>query len=254
MASIAAGNYGVNPSYLGNDLGMGVISGIAPRARIAHYKAFWADAVAGEPSGAESDLVAAIDAAVADGVDILNYSIGLPLSETVPLANQSTMLDPESQAMLRAFDAGVLPVIPAGNGGEPETIDAPGHTPWTISAGASALSTTFAATATVSGARRARRHVPGNFTDAGAPAGTAHRRSGGRRPGRRSRAASRCEEEALDPDLVEGKAVLCQPDDILISQRDPVRTRCRRRHLLPGAENVPGHRRRLAPLAHRQCR
>ncbi|HTE62531.1 MAG TPA: S8 family serine peptidase, partial [Solirubrobacteraceae bacterium] len=64
-ASTAGGNAGVAASIFGN--GFGTISGMAPRARSAAYKACW-------PGGcAVSDLVAAIDSAVADGVDVINY-------------------------------------------------------------------------------------------------------------------------------------------------------------------------------------
>ncbi len=57
-ASTAAGNYGVNASVLG--VPIGVVSGIAPRAHVAVYKALGAE------GGRDSDLVAAIDQAVAD--------------------------------------------------------------------------------------------------------------------------------------------------------------------------------------------
>ena len=81
----------------GNDLGLGVISGIAPRARIAHYKALWAlPAFDGAGFGSDSDVAAAVDAAVADGVDILSLSIGEPVGETLPFTDQSTMLDATS--------------------------------------------------------------------------------------------------------------------------------------------------------------
>ena len=53
----------------------GRISGMAPRARIAVYKALWSTQDAVTASGFSSDLVAAIDQAVADGVDVINYSI-----------------------------------------------------------------------------------------------------------------------------------------------------------------------------------
>ena len=66
-ASTAAGNAGVNASIFGRSFG--TISGIAPRARVAAYKALWGG------SGTTSDLAAAIDAAVSDGVDVINYSI-----------------------------------------------------------------------------------------------------------------------------------------------------------------------------------
>ena len=48
---------------------------MAPRARIAAYKALWSTQDASTASGFNSDLVAAIDQAVADGVDVITYSI-----------------------------------------------------------------------------------------------------------------------------------------------------------------------------------
>jgi hypothetical protein len=48
---------------------------MAPRARIAAYKALWSTQDGATASGLTSDLVAAIDQAVADGVDVINYSI-----------------------------------------------------------------------------------------------------------------------------------------------------------------------------------
>jgi subtilisin family serine protease len=71
-ASTAAGNFGVDPTIDGNSLGVNLISGIAPRARVAAYKACWVGAVA--DGCISDDLTAAIDAAVADGVDVINYS------------------------------------------------------------------------------------------------------------------------------------------------------------------------------------
>ena len=50
--------------------------GIAPRARVAVYKACWLKPGEVRATCATSDLVRAIDDAVADGVDIINYSIG----------------------------------------------------------------------------------------------------------------------------------------------------------------------------------
>ena len=53
------------------------VSGVAPHANVIMYKAC-VNKTASNPDGgcAESDLVAALDQAVADGVDVINYSIG----------------------------------------------------------------------------------------------------------------------------------------------------------------------------------
>ena len=71
-ATTAGGNADVPAT--GAAAAFGSISGIAPRARIAAYKACWSvPGTAGSCSGV--DLLAAIDQAVADGVDVINYSI-----------------------------------------------------------------------------------------------------------------------------------------------------------------------------------
>ena len=66
-ASTSAGNRSVAASILG--LARGVISGIAPRAHVMAYK------VCGDQGCYQSDSVAAIQEAVADNVDVINFSI-----------------------------------------------------------------------------------------------------------------------------------------------------------------------------------
>ena len=74
-ASTAGGNHGVAVTTARRRCSA-AISGMAPRARIAVYKALWSTAGRGDRAAAtRSDLVAAIDQAVADGVDVINYSI-----------------------------------------------------------------------------------------------------------------------------------------------------------------------------------
>lgn len=72
-AGTAGGNYGV--PVTGPGAIFGSVSGIAPRARISAYKALWSTEAGDTASGQTADLVAAIDRAVADGVDVINYSI-----------------------------------------------------------------------------------------------------------------------------------------------------------------------------------
>lgn len=123
-AGTAAGNYGV-PAYIGDQY-QGDISGVAPRARIAVYKVCWAG-VAGAGCAA-SDSMAAIDQAVADGVDVINFSIG----------GASTSFDgPDNLAFLFAADAGVFVATSQGNSGPTaETTGTPAGAPWITAVGA----------------------------------------------------------------------------------------------------------------------
>ncbi|MGI9309752.1 MAG: S8 family serine peptidase, partial [Gammaproteobacteria bacterium] len=108
---------------------VGTISGMAPRARVAVYKACWLEPGQERASCSVADLVLAIDDAVADGVDIINYSIG---------SLDDSLGDPDDLALLAAANEGVLSVVAAGNDGPFDaTILSPGATPWVLTAGAS---------------------------------------------------------------------------------------------------------------------
>lgn len=96
------------------------ISGVAPHAHLMAYKACEVEAKC-----LGSWLVAAINAAVADGVDIINYSIG------------GTPTDPwtssDALALLAAREAGIVPVVAAGNEGPGSgSVTGPGNAPWVI--------------------------------------------------------------------------------------------------------------------------
>jgi len=126
IASIAAGN-AVEADVFGRAAGR--VSGIAPRARVAAYKACWLQPGAFRATCSVADLVLAIDDAVADGVDIINYSVG---------SLDDSLTDPDDLALLRAAESGVLTVVATGNSGpEPYTMEAPGTNPWVLSVGAS---------------------------------------------------------------------------------------------------------------------
>lgn len=124
-ASTAAGNKDVPATLLGSE--MDPISGMAPRARISVYKACW-------DGCAVSDLVAAIDTAVADGVDVINYSIG----------SSSFTVGPDDISFLFAADAGVFVATSAGNAGPgAATVGSPASVPWLTAVGATTQSRTF---------------------------------------------------------------------------------------------------------------
>ena len=124
-SSTAGGNHGTPTT--GSAAAFGSISGMAPRGRIAMYKALWSTEDASTASGFTSDLVAAIDQAVADGVDVINYSISGTLTN---------FLDPVQVSFLFAADAGVFVAASAGNSG-PTTATVAHPGPWvtTVAAG-----------------------------------------------------------------------------------------------------------------------
>jgi len=122
-ASTTAGNAGVPATLLG--MPAGTISGIAPRAHIIAYKGL------GNLGGYTSDLAAAINQAVADGVDVINYSIG----------GGAGAVTADEIAFLFAADAGVFVSVSAGNSGPgASTLGDPGTKPWLTTVGASTQS------------------------------------------------------------------------------------------------------------------
>jgi len=125
-ATTAAGN-STSASIFGTLIGD--VEGMAPRARIAVYKACWLRPLHTRASCNTSDLARAIDAAVADGVDIINYSIGNSMREITA---------PDDIAMMAATKAGVIAVVAAGNEGPNlATIGSPAGAPWVITVAAS---------------------------------------------------------------------------------------------------------------------
>jgi subtilisin family serine protease len=132
-SSTAAGNEDVQASITGRQIG--AISGVAPRARIAMYKTCWNSRKVGRlfetSSGCfTSDNMAAIDAAVADGVDVINYSISGP----------ATINDPVYIAALNASQAGIFFAAAAGNSG-PTFGSVSNIAPWQTTVGAATFDT-----------------------------------------------------------------------------------------------------------------
>jgi len=125
-ATTAAGNR-AQASIFGTLIGG--IEGIAPRARVAVYKACWLRPGDTRASCNTSDLANAIDSAVADGVDIINYSVGSSMLQITA---------PDDIALMNATRAGVLAVVAAGNEGPNlGTIGSPAGGPWAITVAAS---------------------------------------------------------------------------------------------------------------------
>lgn len=124
-AAIAAGNNGIAVRMHGFEFGKA--SGMAPRARIAVYKALYRNF-----GGFVADVVAAIDQAVHDGVDIISLSVG---PNSAPSTTKITFLNPFDATLLSAVKAGVFVAQAAGNGGPfPKTLLS--YSPWIASVAA----------------------------------------------------------------------------------------------------------------------
>jgi subtilisin family serine protease len=131
VASTAAGNANVAASILGADLG--TVAGIAPGAHVIAYK------VCGAAGCFTSDSAAAINQAVAHGVDVLNFSIS---------GGTNPYTDAVALAFLGAYEAGVFVAASAGNAGPtPETVNHRG--PWITTVGASTSDRHFFSTLTL---------------------------------------------------------------------------------------------------------
>jgi len=95
------------------------IRGVAPRANLITYKAC-------EDGCAGSWTLAALNQAVIDGVDVINYSIGG--SNVNPWGSSGSL------AMLDARNAGIVVAVSAGNSGpDVGTVRSPSDSPWVLS-------------------------------------------------------------------------------------------------------------------------
>jgi subtilisin family serine protease len=132
VAGIAAGDH--DTTAPGPD-GPVKVSGIAPRAYIGNYRVLTIPTGAFGLDGNSPEIVAGIERAVLDGMDVINLSLGEP--EITPSR------DVVVQAIDAAADAGVVPVIAAGNEFDamgPGSIDSPGSAPKAITAAAASKS------------------------------------------------------------------------------------------------------------------
>ncbi|XP_050229415.1 subtilisin-like protease [Mercurialis annua] len=129
-ASTAAGSPVENANYFGHANGTAI--GIAPRAHLAMYKVSGNEGAAGD-----SEILAAMDSAVEDGVDVLSLSLGigsLPFYEDV--------------IALGAFAAirkGIFVSCSAGNSG-PDPSSLSNEAPWILTVGASTVDRAIRAT------------------------------------------------------------------------------------------------------------
>lgn len=127
-----AGSIVANASLFG--YAKGTARGMVPQARIASYKVCWNEVCAG------SDILAAFDRAIKDGVDVLSVS----------LSNNATTYYSDAIAIgaFAAMEKGIVVSCSAGNAGPWESTVV-NTAPWVITVGAATLDRDFPATVTL---------------------------------------------------------------------------------------------------------
>lgn len=119
-SSTAAGNFVAGANIFGNANGTSV--GIAPLAHVAMYRVC-------SPAGcSESDIVAGLDAAIEDGVDVMSLSLG---GFSAPFYSDNIAL-----GAYRAIQKGIVVSCSAGNSG-PKYRSTSNEAPWILTVGAS---------------------------------------------------------------------------------------------------------------------
>uniref|UniRef100_A0A0A9C054 Uncharacterized protein n=1 Tax=Arundo donax TaxID=35708 RepID=A0A0A9C054_ARUDO len=121
-ASTAAGRFVQGASVLGS--GNGTAAGMAPRAHIAMYQ------VCNQMGCYSSDILAGVEAAIADGVDILSISLG---GRPEPFHEDIIAIGAFS-----AMQKGIFVSCSAGNSG-PEPLSLSNEAPWVLTVGASTM-------------------------------------------------------------------------------------------------------------------
>ncbi|GMI99050.1 hypothetical protein like AT1G01900 [Hibiscus trionum] len=131
-ASTAAGNLVANASIFG--LAKGLAGGLRYTSRIAAYKACWSQGCV------SSDILAAIDQAISDGVDVLSLSLG---GSAKPYYSDNIAI-----GAFHAIKNGVFVSCSAGNSG-PSTSTVSNTAPWIMTVAASYLDRSFETTVTL---------------------------------------------------------------------------------------------------------
>ncbi|MED6136407.1 hypothetical protein PIB30_055906 [Stylosanthes scabra] len=173
----------------------GTARGMAPGARVAAYKVCW---IGGCFS---SDILSAMDKAVADGVNVLSISLGGAVS--------SYSHDSISIAAFGAMEAGVFISCSAGNAG-PSPASLANVSPWITTVGASTMDRDFPAQVKLGNGK----NLSGASLYKGPSIVSAEKQYplvylGGNSSGALNPKAM-CLEGTLDPQVVKGKIVICE--------------------------------------------
>ncbi|KAK9985773.1 hypothetical protein SO802_030724 [Lithocarpus litseifolius] len=190
-SSTVAGVFVKDASLYG--LGTGTARGGVPSARIAMYKVCWVDGCS------DSDILAAFDEAIADGVDLISASIGGP--------SRSLFEDPIAIGSFHAMKKGILTSCSAGNDG-PATSTVENVAPWIMTVAASGIDRQYRTVATLGSGE----HFSGISINTFSPQKIMYPLTSGALAANVSEHygnASACDWGTLDQNKVMGKIVYC---------------------------------------------
>ncbi|KAK4797438.1 hypothetical protein SAY86_029764 [Trapa natans] len=197
--STAGGNFVPGASVLG--YGNGTAKGGSPRARVAAYKVCWPPSAGNECF--DADILAAFDAAIHDGVDLLSVSLG---GDPTPYFNDSIAI-----GSFHAIKHGIVVVCSAGNSG-PSDGSVSNLSPWLITVAASTMDRDFSNYVITGdgkrfkGASMSQKSLPSKFYELISAANA-------RAQNASADQAILCEAGTLDPVKVKGKILLCLRGD-----------------------------------------
>ncbi|XP_041008629.1 subtilisin-like protease SBT1.8 [Juglans microcarpa x Juglans regia] len=185
-ASTAAGSHVTNASLLG--YASGKARGMATHARVAIYKVCWSIGCFG------SDILAGIDRAILDGVDVLSLSLG---GGSVPYYRDNIAI-----GAFAAMERGIFVSCSAGNSG-PNRASLANEAPWIMTVGAGTLDRDFPAYAILGN----KNQFTGVSLYSGQgmgnkPVGLVYSKGS-------TNSNNMCLPGSLDPEFVRGKVVVC---------------------------------------------
>lgn len=187
-ASTAAGVPVANASLLG--YASGVARGMATHARVATYKVCWKTGCFG------SDILAGIDRAIQDGVDVLSMSLG---GGSAPYYRDTIAV-----GAFAAMEKGIVVSCSAGNSG-PTKASLANVAPWILTVGAGTLDRDFPAYVFLGNEKK----VTGVSLYSGNGMGNKPVSLVYNKGSNGSSSSNLCLPGSLQPELVRGKVVIC---------------------------------------------
>ncbi|KAI4306261.1 hypothetical protein L6164_029554 [Bauhinia variegata] len=193
--STAGGNFVQGASVFGH--GNGTAKGGSPRARVAAYKVCWP--LVNLLQCTDADVMAAFDAAISDGVDIISFSLGKAVT--------TLFEDGFSIGAFHAISNGILVVSAGGNSGpKPGTVI--NVAPWMFTAGASTIDRDFASYVALGN----KKHLKGASVSTGLPSEKFYPLISAvdvKAANVTIEDAQVCKNGSLDPKKVKGKILVC---------------------------------------------